>query len=198
VAVAANHSFGYAWRAQRFDALAACQRNARAPTECGDGDDGFGPVQPDAPHQTAQMSAHLLATGGFAGAQDGDKAIRRFGSLASVNETLGVAGRCVIDVDRQEAALVVVRMEQRQSLITMHRIGRHAFRSRHVNVPKRGGVVDIECDGFRWFYVTLAPQIHADAGQADQRPPDCNPAGMHPRFGAARPGAPIAVACRQR
>src|SRR5208337_486412 len=60
-------------------------------------DDGVWPVPPYPPHQTAQMGADLLAVGGFAGTQDGDDAMTRGG---------------VVDVDRREAALVIMRVEQ--------------------------------------------------------------------------------------
>src|SRR5208283_1066962 len=58
-------------------------------------DDGVWPVPPDAPHQAAQMGADLLTAGGFAGTQDGDDAMTRGG---------------VVDVDRREATLVVMRV----------------------------------------------------------------------------------------
>src|ERR1700735_2576470 len=72
------------------------------------------PVQPDAPHQAADIGTHLAAAGRLAGAQDGQHAVRRFGTLACANETLGVAAGRVVDVQRHEAALVVKRVEQRQ------------------------------------------------------------------------------------
>jgi hypothetical protein len=80
----------------------------------------FGQWLADAPNQAAQMGSHFLAVRGLAGAQDGDDA---------------VPGGRVIDMDRQEAVLIVMGIEQRQLLMTMHCIG---------------GVVDIEGDRLRW------------------------------------------------
>jgi hypothetical protein len=83
------------------------------------GNDRLRPVHPDAPHQTAEMRTHFLAVRRLAWAQDGDDA---------------VPGGRVIDMDRQKAVLVVMRVEQRQLLMTVHGIG---------------GVVDIEGDRLR-------------------------------------------------
>src|ERR1700733_4364576 len=79
-----------------------------------------------------------LPSGGFARPQDGKDA---------------VAGRRVIYMDRQKAALIVVGIEQRQLLMAMHGVG---------------GVVDIKRDGFGWPPATAAPQIHHGVAQADQ------------------------------
>ena len=57
-------------------------------------------------------------------------------------------------MDRQEAAFVVMSVEQRQLLMAMHDIG---------------GVVEIEGDRLRWAGVTLAPQVHHAARHPDQR-----------------------------
>jgi hypothetical protein len=118
------------------------------------GDDRLRPVLPDAPNQTARMGAHLLAVRRFAGSRDGDDAVAGFG---------------VVDVDRQEAVLIVMRVEQRQLLAAMHGIRGLAFRSRHVNVPKRRGIVDIEGNGLRWLPVALAPQVPHGPPHPDQR-----------------------------
>jgi hypothetical protein len=103
------------------------------------GDDGVGPVHPDAVHETAQMGSHLLAAGSLAGAQDGDNAM---------------AGGRVIDMDGLEAPLIVMGVEQRQLLMAMHDIG---------------GVVEIEGDGIWRTVVTSAPQVHRGVPQSDQR-----------------------------
>ena len=66
-----------------------------------------------------------------------------------------VPGVGVIDMDRHEAALVMVRVEQRQLLVAMHGIG---------------GIIDVEGDGLGWPLVAPAPQIHG-ARQTDQRVP---------------------------
>jgi hypothetical protein len=65
-----------------------------------------------------------------------------------------VAGIGVIDMDRQEASLIVMSVEQRQLLVTVNGIG---------------GVVDVEGDRPGWMAVAPAPQIHHGAGHADQR-----------------------------
>ena len=74
-----------------------------------DGDPCARPVPADAPHQPAQMRADLLAVGRLAGTQDGEDAM---------------AGVGVVDMDRHEAALVMVGVEQRQLLMAVHRVGR--------------------------------------------------------------------------
>jgi hypothetical protein len=48
-------------------------------------------------------------------------------------------------IDRREAPLIVMRVERRQLLMTVHGIG---------------GVIDIGRDGLRRPPVALAPQIH--------------------------------------
>ena len=62
-----------------------------------DGDVRLRPVFADAMHEAAQMAAHLLARGRLAGPQqDGDR-----------------PGGCrVIDVDRQKATRIVMRIEE--------------------------------------------------------------------------------------
>src|SRR5438552_2989540 len=92
-----------------------------------DGDPDLWPVMPEATDQPAQVTADLGARGRLAGAQQhGDRPARRR----------------VIDVDREEAALVVIGVEQRELLMAMndtiavgmpitghppHRTGRAAF-----------------------------------------------------------------------
>ena len=59
--------------------------------------------------QAAQMPAHLLARRGLAGTQD---------------HRHRAAGRRIVDVDRQEAALVIMGVEQRQLLVAVHDVDR--------------------------------------------------------------------------
>src|SRR5208337_2890256 len=77
------------------------------------------PALADMPRQPAQMCANLDAGRRLAGTQHDDD---------------GPASIGVVDVDRQEATLVVVGVEQRELLMTMHNIT---------------GVVDVESDGRR-------------------------------------------------
>ena len=67
-----------------------------------DGDAGCRPMAADRPDETADMTAHLGAGGRLARPQDHGH---------------GTAGRRVVDVDRQKAALVVVGIEERQLLV---------------------------------------------------------------------------------
>src|SRR5438270_13508019 len=68
------------------------------------GDVRLRPVFADAVNESAQMAAHLLARGCLAGPQqDRDRP----------------GGRRVIDVDRQKAALSVMRIEERKLLMAM-------------------------------------------------------------------------------
>ena len=62
-----------------------------------------------------------------------------------------MAGVGIIDVDRQKAAFIVMRIEQRQLLMAMHDIG---------------GVVDIEGDRLGRATVTLAPQLYHGSHQS--------------------------------
>ncbi|ESX81752.1 hypothetical protein X756_31525 [Mesorhizobium sp. LSHC412B00] len=72
-----------------------------------DQDAGGRPAGADAPDKPAQMAADLLARRGLARTQDhGDR----------------TSGRGVIDVDRQEAALVVMGVEERELLMALNDI----------------------------------------------------------------------------
>jgi hypothetical protein len=103
-----------------------------------DGDPGLRPVLPDATDQAAQVTADLGARGRLAGAQQhGD----------------GPARRRVVDVDRQEAALVVMGVEQRELLMAVDDIHR---------------VVDVERHCLRRCCVAGAVEIDHHAHQADQ------------------------------
>ena len=100
-----------------------------------DGDLGRRPMRADAADDPAQMAAHFPAGRGFAGPQnDGDRASR--------------GG--VVNMNRKKAALVVMRIEQRQLLMAMRDVA---------------GVVDIERDGWRRRGVTGAIKIDEDAAK---------------------------------
>ena len=100
-----------------------------------DGDLGCRPVHADAPDDPAQMAAHFLAGRRLAGTQ---------------NDCDGTPSGGVVNMDRKEAALIIMRIEQRQLLMTMRDIA---------------GVVDIERDGLRRRGVTGAIKIDEDAAQ---------------------------------
>ena len=103
-----------------------------------DRDPGLRPVPAEAPDETAQVTADLGARGCFAGAQQhGDRPARRR----------------VIDVDRQEATLVVMGVEQRELLMAVDDIHR---------------VVDVERHCLRRCCVAGAVEIDHHAHQADQ------------------------------
>ena len=74
-----------------------------------DGDAGVGPMGANAADQAAQMATHLPPVRGLARAQDGCHA---------------VAALSLIDMDRQKAALIIVRVEQRGWLMPVHHIER--------------------------------------------------------------------------
>ena len=74
-----------------------------------DGDAGPGPVRPDQAHEPAQVAAHLLARGRLARPEQ---------------HRHGPGGRRVVHVDRQEAALAVVAVEQGKLLVAVHDIHR--------------------------------------------------------------------------
>ena len=69
-----------------------------------DGDVRLRPVFADAADEAAEMATHLLARGRLAGAQD---------------DRDRPAGRRVVDVDRQKAALIVMRIEERKLLVAV-------------------------------------------------------------------------------
>ena len=64
------------------------------------------------------------------------------GADLTQNGLQAMTGLGVIDVDRQKASLVVMRVEQRQLLMSMHGIG---------------SVIDVEQDGFWRARVALTP-----------------------------------------
>ena len=103
-----------------------------------DGDLGLWPVSPDATDETAQVSADLDARGRLAGAQQhGDR----------------TACRGVVDVDRQEAALIIMGVEQRELLMAVNDIHR---------------VVDVERHCLRRLCVAGAVEIDHHAHQANE------------------------------
>jgi hypothetical protein len=95
------------------------------------------PVAADLPQQTPQMPPDFLAGGRLAGPQQ---------------HRNRAGGRGVVDVDGQEAALVVVGVEQRQLLAPVH----------HVH-----GVVDVERHGRRRLGVAGAVQVDHGPHQPD-------------------------------
>jgi hypothetical protein len=102
---------------------------------------------PDPANKPTEMAPHLHPGRGLARAQEnGD----------------GPAGLGVVDMEGQEAALVIVGVEQRQLLMAMH----------HVE-----GVVDIEDNGRGRPGVAGAPEIDHDTGHADHVP---QPRGVLP------------------
>lgn len=66
--------------------------------------------------------------------------------------TTGRARSVIVDVDRQEAALIAIGVEQRQLLAAMHDIAT---------------VVDIEDDRIRLFLVAGSPLIDQPIGEPD-------------------------------
>jgi hypothetical protein len=102
-----------------------------------DGDVGLRPVPADAGDQAVEKLAHLLARRGLAGAQDhSDRS----------------PGRRIVDMDRQKAALIVVRVPLRQLLVAVHDVDR---------------VVDVQQDGPRRLAITLAPDINECVSEAN-------------------------------
>src|SRR6202035_5394569 len=103
-----------------------------------DGNPGLRPVPADATDETAQVTADLGARGCLAGTQQhGDRPARRR----------------VIDVDRQEAALVVMGVEQRELLMAVNDIHR---------------IVDVERHRCRWGRVAGTIEIDHHVHQADE------------------------------
>ena len=101
------------------DAVVLAPRHGLGPSVVGispEGEPGARPVPADAAHQVLEEGPDLGARRRLAGAQENRH------RLAALD---------VVDVDRQEAAGVVVGMEQRQLLVAVHRIA---------------GIVDVERD----------------------------------------------------
>ena len=97
----------------------------------------FGPAKADAADDPAQMAAHLLARRRLAGPQDdGD----------------GSPGGGVADVDRQKAAVVVVRVEQRELPAAVDHVA---------------GVVDVERHCSRGRGIAGAIKIDQHAAEPD-------------------------------
>jgi hypothetical protein len=95
------------------------------------------PALSDMPHKPAQMSAHFNASRRLARSQ---------------HHRDGAAAFSVVDVDRQEAAFVIMGIEQRQLLMAVHDIA---------------GVVDIGDDGRRLAIVGRYPLIDQCIREAD-------------------------------
>ena len=103
-----------------------------------EGDARLGPAFADMSDQAAQMGAHFDAAGRLARSQ---------------HDRDGAASLGVVDMDRQKAALVVVRIEQRELLMAVRDIA---------------GVVNIENDAGRRAFVRRHPLIDERVGQADR------------------------------
>jgi hypothetical protein len=104
-------------------------------TAAADGDACVRPVGADPAHQPAQMVAHRHAAWRLARPQDHAEAL---------------PARSIVDVDRQEAPRVVMRVEQRELLMPMHPIER---------------VVDVERDRLGRTMMATAEQV--DHGAAE-------------------------------
>ncbi len=100
-------------------------------------DAGVPPMAADATEQATKVAAQLDARWRLAGAQDHRDRARRSG---------------VADMDRQEAAHVVMRVEERQLLLAVDGID---------------GIVDVEHDARRYGPIAGAVEIHELAGRFD-------------------------------
>src|SRR6202040_4348558 len=105
-----------------------------------DGDAGVGPVPADAPDQATEKLADLHTRRRLARTQDDRNRSTR---------------RLIIDMDRQEAALIIVGVPLRQLLVAVHNINR---------------VVDVQDNRPRWLLVTSAPDIDQSISKADDLP----------------------------
>src|SRR6202040_4230328 len=85
------------------------------------------PSRPDVPYQASKMSTHLSAAWGLAGPQ---------------HDRHGSALLRVVDVDRQEAAFVIMSVEQRELLMAVDDIA---------------GVVDVQGDGCGLARIAIHP-----------------------------------------
>src|SRR5674476_1311907 len=95
------------------------------------------PPRADMPYQAAKMGTDLDAARRLTGPQ---------------YDRHGPALLRVIDVDRQEAAFVIMSVEQRELLMAVDDIA---------------GIVDVEHDGFRLGRVAIHPCVDQGVGQAD-------------------------------
>lgn len=119
------------------------------------------PVPADAGNHMLQDRAHFDPARRLAAAQDHGHRL---------------ADRPFIDVDRQKAALIVMRVEQRQLLMAMHRVA---------------GVVDVENDRLGRPVVTGAELIHHRAHQTGDLDPRRRV--LEPRHGRLRAQRPAAL-----
>ena len=103
-----------------------------------DGDRRRRPVPADRSDEAAQMPAHFVSRGRLARPQD---------------HRDGTAGGGVVDVDGEEAAFVVMAVEQRELLMPVHDIA---------------GVVDVERDGLGWRGVAGAIEVDHHPPEPDQ------------------------------
>jgi hypothetical protein len=88
------------------------------------------------------------------GGTTGDEVAFSAGIGSEVSELVGYwsTRRRIIDMDRQEAALIIVGVRLRQLLVAVHNIDR---------------VVDDQDNRPGWLLVTPAPDIDQGVGQAD-------------------------------
>jgi hypothetical protein len=108
-------------------------------TVAADDDLHFGPACPDGLDQVPEHAGDLGTVGRLARPED---------------HRHGLAGRGLVDVDREKAAAVVMRMEQRQLLTAVHPVL---------------GVVDIEQNASRHLGKAVAEQIDHRIHHADER-----------------------------
>jgi len=104
-------------------------------TVAADGDPGCRPLRPDTAVKAADMGAHLDAGRRLARPQ---------------HHGHRTAGCGVVDVDRQEAVLVIMRVKQRQLLAAVNNVA---------------GVVDVEGDACGRFRVAGHPLVNEGVGQ---------------------------------
>lgn len=95
-----------------------------------DGDAGCRPMAADRPDETADVTAHLDAGGRLARPQDHG------------HRTTGYR---IVDVDRQEAALVIVGIEERQLLVAVNHVDR-VVDIEHDRLGRRGVAGAVEVD----------------------------------------------------
>jgi hypothetical protein len=95
------------------------------------------PTLPNTPHETAHMCTHLNAARRLAGSQHHRDGATAFG---------------VVDMDRKEAAFVIMGIEQRELLMAVDDVTR---------------VIDIEDYRCRFAFVGCQPLIDKRVGQAN-------------------------------